>query len=63
MFLSESRGEAQNPASTSAGAITVTAGLLLLVLAVNKSEDWGWGDGRTLGSPSALRWPYWRRSS
>jgi hypothetical protein len=32
-----------------AGAVTVTAGLMVLVYAIVKAQDFGWGDGRTLG--------------
>jgi EmrB/QacA subfamily drug resistance transporter len=32
-----------------AGAISVTAGLVLLVYAIVQAEDWGWGSARTLG--------------
>ena len=32
-----------------AGAITVTGGLLLLVYALNRGADYGWGSGSTLG--------------
>jgi EmrB/QacA subfamily drug resistance transporter len=32
-----------------AGAVTVTAGLLLLVYALNRSTDYGWSSGSTLG--------------
>ncbi|HET8822692.1 MAG TPA: MFS transporter [Thermoleophilaceae bacterium] len=32
-----------------AGAISVTAGLLVLVYAIVKAEAWGWGSGSTLG--------------
>jgi EmrB/QacA subfamily drug resistance transporter len=32
-----------------AGAVSVTAGLLVLVYAIVKAEDWGWGSGSTLG--------------
>ena len=49
LYLVESRGT-QHRHFDFAGAITVTGGLLLLVLAVNKSEDWGWADARTLGT-------------
>ena len=52
LFLAESRGERQRTFDF-AGAVTVTGGLLLLVLSVNKSVDWGWDDGRTLGSLAA----------
>jgi predicted MFS family arabinose efflux permease len=31
------------------GAVTVTAGLIVLVYAIVKAEDFGWGSGRTLG--------------
>jgi EmrB/QacA subfamily drug resistance transporter len=32
-----------------AGAVTVTAGLLVLVYAIVKAQDWGWASGSTLG--------------
>jgi EmrB/QacA subfamily drug resistance transporter len=32
-----------------AGAVTVTAGLALLVYAISKAPDYGWGTGRTIG--------------
>jgi EmrB/QacA subfamily drug resistance transporter len=32
-----------------AGAVSVTAGLLVLVYAIVKAEDWGWGSVSTLG--------------
>jgi predicted MFS family arabinose efflux permease len=32
-----------------AGAISVTAGLLVLVYAIVKAEEWGWSSGSTLG--------------
>ena len=32
-----------------AGAVSVTAGLLVLVYAIVKAEDWGWASGSTLG--------------
>jgi EmrB/QacA subfamily drug resistance transporter len=32
-----------------AGAVTVTGGLLLLVYALNRAADFGWGSGSTLG--------------
>ena len=31
------------------GAILVTSGLSVLVLAITKGHDWGWGSGRTIG--------------
>jgi EmrB/QacA subfamily drug resistance transporter len=32
-----------------AGAISVTAGLIILVYAIVKAQDWGWGSASTLG--------------
>ena len=32
-----------------AGAVSVTAGLVVLVYAIVKAQAWGWGSGRTLG--------------
>ena len=32
-----------------AGALTVTAGLVVLVFGIVRTEAWGWGDARTLG--------------
>jgi EmrB/QacA subfamily drug resistance transporter len=32
-----------------AGAFTVTAGLVVLVYAIVKAQEWGWGDANTLG--------------
>ena len=32
-----------------AGAISVTAGLILLVYAIVKAQDYGWASGKTLG--------------
>jgi EmrB/QacA subfamily drug resistance transporter len=31
------------------GAVTVTGGLALLVFAISKAPDWGWGSGRAVG--------------
>ena len=31
------------------GAVSVTAGLLVLVYAIVKAQDWGWGSGSTVG--------------
>src|SRR3954454_22655912 len=31
------------------GAISVTAGLVVLVFAIVRAQEWGWGSGRTLG--------------
>jgi EmrB/QacA subfamily drug resistance transporter len=32
-----------------AGAVSVTSGLVVLVYAIVKAQEWGWGSGRTLG--------------
>ena len=47
--MPESRNEAQVRHFDAAGAITVTAGLIVLVYAIVKSIDWGWGSASTLG--------------
>jgi EmrB/QacA subfamily drug resistance transporter len=36
-----------------AGAISVTAGLVLLVYTIVQAQDWGWGSARTLGMTAA----------
>jgi EmrB/QacA subfamily drug resistance transporter len=36
-----------------AGAVSVTAGLVLLVFAIVRAQEWGWGSGRTLGLAAA----------
>ncbi len=48
-FVPESRNEGQVRHFDLAGAITVTSGLLVLVYAIVKSIDWGWGSTSTLG--------------
>jgi EmrB/QacA subfamily drug resistance transporter len=48
-FVRESRAERETSQDVG-GAITVTAGLALLVYAVSKAPDYGWSSGRTLGS-------------
>jgi EmrB/QacA subfamily drug resistance transporter len=48
-FVRESRSERET-SQDFGGAITVTAGLALLVYAVSKAPDYGWSSGRTLGS-------------
>src|SRR5579862_2459434 len=45
-LVRESRGERVSP--DAAGAVTVTAGLALLVYAVSKAPDHGWGSGWTI---------------
>jgi EmrB/QacA subfamily drug resistance transporter len=47
-FLSETYGERQRRFDV-LGAVTITAGLLLLVFGVNRGEIWGWTDARTIG--------------
>ncbi|MFY9487742.1 MAG: MFS transporter [Solirubrobacterales bacterium] len=43
MIVPESRAEGQHRHFDVAGAVTVTAGLMLLVYAIVKAQDWGWG--------------------
>ena len=47
-FLAETYGERQQSFDV-LGAVTITAGLLLLVFGVNRGEIWGWTDSRTVG--------------
>ena len=47
-FLPETYGERQ-PSFDVLGAVTITAGLLLLVFGVNRGENEGWTDSRTVG--------------
>lgn len=47
-FLAETYGERQRRFDV-LGAVTITAGLLLLVFGVNRGEVWGWTDPRTIG--------------
>jgi EmrB/QacA subfamily drug resistance transporter len=48
-FVRESRAERET-SQDFGGAITVTAGLALLVYAVSEAPNHGWGSGRTLGT-------------
>jgi len=48
-LVPNSRVEGGNRHFDVAGAVSVTAGLLVLVYAIVKAEDWGWGSGSTLG--------------
>jgi EmrB/QacA subfamily drug resistance transporter len=48
-FVPESRAPNRPPGTDLPGAITVTAGLVVLVYAIVKAEDFGWGSARTLG--------------
>jgi EmrB/QacA subfamily drug resistance transporter len=49
----ESRGESEHRAFDVAGATTVTGGLVVLVYAIVKAQEYGWGSGRTLGMLAA----------
>jgi EmrB/QacA subfamily drug resistance transporter len=48
-IVPESRGEAKHRSFDVAGAFSVTAGLMVLVYAIVKAQEFGWGSGRTLG--------------
>src|SRR5436189_1029656 len=48
MFVPESRAEVGPRRFDAAGAITVTGGLALLVYAISKAPDVGWGSARTI---------------
>jgi EmrB/QacA subfamily drug resistance transporter len=48
-FIPESRAEQRPDSFDFAGAVTVTAGLIVLVYAIVKAEEYGWGSSRTLG--------------
>src|SRR5256885_9718948 len=47
-LVPESHAELRHPRFDAAGAITVTAGLALLVYAISKAPDVGWGSARTI---------------
>jgi EmrB/QacA subfamily drug resistance transporter len=48
-YVPESRAAQRQDTADVPGAVTVTAGLVVLVYAIVKAEDFGWGSGRTLG--------------
>ena len=48
-FVPESRAPVRPDSFDVAGAISVTAGLIVLVYAIVKAETFGWGSARTLG--------------
>jgi EmrB/QacA subfamily drug resistance transporter len=48
-FVPESRANLAHRTFDALGAVTVTAGLVLLVFAIIKAQPWGWGSGRTIG--------------
>jgi EmrB/QacA subfamily drug resistance transporter len=48
-YVPESRAGVKHRAFDLAGAVTVTAGLVVLVYAIVKAEAFGWGSARTIG--------------
>ena len=48
-YVPESRAASEHRSVDLPGAITVTAGLIVLVYAIVQAEDFGWSSGRTLG--------------
>ena len=48
-FVPESRSELTNRTFDLPGAVSVTAGLVVLVFAIVKSNSYGWGSTRTIG--------------
>ena len=48
--------------STSRGASTVTAGLVVIVFAIVKAQAWGWGSAAHDRPARPSAWPCWRRS-
>jgi predicted MFS family arabinose efflux permease len=48
-FVPESRAELGDRVFDLAGAVSVTAGLVVLVYAIVKAPDYGWGSARTIG--------------
>jgi predicted MFS family arabinose efflux permease len=48
-YVPESRDELPHRSFDLAGAISVTAGLIVLVYAIVKAQSYGWGSGRTFG--------------
>lgn len=48
-FVPESRADGARRHFDVAGAVTVTSGLMLLVYAIVKAQEWGWISTRTLG--------------
>jgi EmrB/QacA subfamily drug resistance transporter len=52
-LLPESRAPVDRPVYDVAGAVTITAALVLLVYAVSEAPDVGWSDPQTIGSIAA----------
>jgi EmrB/QacA subfamily drug resistance transporter len=48
-FVPESRAHLEHRTFDLAGAVTVTAGLVVLVYAIVKAQSFGWGSARTVG--------------
>ena len=48
-YIPESRAEKRPATADVGGAVSVTAGLLVLVYAIVKAQDYGWASARTLG--------------
>jgi EmrB/QacA subfamily drug resistance transporter len=48
-YVPESRADVQHRTFDLAGAVTVTAGLVVLVYAIVKAQAYGWGSSRTIG--------------
>jgi EmrB/QacA subfamily drug resistance transporter len=48
-YIPESRAEQRPDSFDFAGAVTVTAGLIVLVYAIVKAEEFGWGSAETVG--------------
>jgi EmrB/QacA subfamily drug resistance transporter len=49
IYVRESRVETDRRRYDAAGAVTITSSLILLVFAVSKAPDVGWGSARTIG--------------
>jgi EmrB/QacA subfamily drug resistance transporter len=52
-FVPESRVDGVHRGFDLAGAMTVTSGLVVLVFAIVKAQDYGWGSARTVGLMAA----------
>jgi EmrB/QacA subfamily drug resistance transporter len=48
-YVPESKAEVEHRTFDVAGATTVTAGLVAIVYAIVKAQQWGWGSARTVG--------------
>jgi EmrB/QacA subfamily drug resistance transporter len=52
-LVPDSRAEGERVRFDTAGAATLTAGLLLLIFVLGEATRWGWGDVRTIGGLAA----------